>query len=569
MPSVLLRPYFLSLKNKLWRRTERSRAWAHDIMVGVICLAIIYSVYSGMNTFLNDVSSIPDYRLHIPKKLVSLSLFGAFFLLFFSNLIACLSFFYSARDLPLLLTTPVSFLRLYLARATVAMTNSSWVLALFTAPIILSYQHTLELPFSFIPITVATMLIFLFIPTALCSIVATFFVNFVPVHRVKEAIGVMSLFILFISFFFLQETTPIDITLTQPQQATSMLNAILTTEDPTPLWMPSRWAAEIINAAMDPTIPLPVHSAFMLLAMCAASLSLGYACFNAFFLRGWTLSLRGTRSGKVQGSKLFSKFAAFLFSFNPQFRAMFAKEMRMFFRDPAQSVQLILLLGLTFVYLFNFKGLQRIVIGSNEAYAWWKTILCIANVSLGGCVAAAIATRFVYPSVSLEGQAYWVVRSAPITIKRFLYNKFWIWFFPMSALSILLLVSGAWAIHVSPAAVFICAILGVAMSAGVVGLAVGIGSVYARFDWDSPTQVAASFGSLVFMVLAIVIVLVTLIPSALLIILTSIPGVVRTLSHSDYLMLLACGTFLVFFINLSTARWALSAGYQALRQREA
>jgi len=192
----------------------------------------------------------------------------------------------------------------------------------------------------------------------------------------------------------------------------------------------------------------------------------------------------------------------------------------------------------------------------------------IANIALGGCVVAALATRFVYPAISLEGQAYWIVRSAPMSIRQLLHDKFLIWILPVTLVSLGLLTAGALVIQVPPITVFLCAALAVALSVGIVGLAIGVGAVYATFDWETTAQLTANFGSLIFMMLSLGLVLVTIIPTSLLIMLNNIPGITEKLDRIDYLVAMCSASFLVFFINFATARWAMNVGAEALRRRE-
>ena len=38
---------------------------------------------------------------------------------------------------------------------------------------------------------------------------------------------------------------------------------------------------------------------------------------------------------------------------------------------------------------------------------------------------ATVAVRFVFPAVSAEGAAFWIIRTSPITLRDFLWSKFW------------------------------------------------------------------------------------------------------------------------------------------------
>jgi len=240
----------------------------------------------------------------------------------------------------------------------------------------------------------------------------------------------------------------------------------------------------------------------------------------------------------------------------------------MFIRDTSQWMQLVALLLLTFFYLYNFRALRLITDLGTETQAWWQAILGVSNIALASCIVAAISTRFVFPSVSTEGRAYVLIRSAPMSIEKLLWHKFLVWLPAIATVSVILLVSGAWASQAPPATVLLSAFLGLATSVGTVGLGIGVGAVYARFDWHSPTQVAASFGSLVYMLLSLCTTFVTLIPASFLIVLTCVPNFSSQFGSWEHRIAVGCSYFLVIFINGAAARGALLAGAQALRDRE-
>ena len=70
-----------------------------------------------------------------------------------------------------------------------------------------------------------------------------------------------------------------------------------------------------------------------------------------------------------------------------------------------------------------------------------------------------MCTRFVYPSISLEGTTYQILRSVPITLEEFLRYKFLTWFIPICILSLILFISGGMAIQADAFSIF--GILGV------------------------------------------------------------------------------------------------------------
>ncbi|MCB0358240.1 MAG: hypothetical protein KDD44_01340 [Bdellovibrionales bacterium] len=565
MPLTLLRPHLLAAKNRFSAKRDAGHSMVQDALIGSICVVMMAALYRTVHTFLLRIMSSGDFAAVLPDKIVGISFLGLFILLLLSNIIAGLSFFYGSRDMPLLLSLPVSNLELYVTRLVLATINSSWVMVVFGIPIIFAFRSALDLPWRFLGITALSLIPFLFIPAAFASVLITAVVNAAPVNRLREVLGVF-LVVAILGMFYVVQELQIG-TSGGPGQMDSLLTALAAISDPNPVWLPSDWISRIVIAEMHQA-PQSLTPALLLVVSALGLTSLGYLSFDWGFLRGWTRCLRGQRSARIHRSPLIAHLARRFLPLPAQFRAMALKEARMFFRDPAQCIQLLFLLLVTLVYLYNFRALREIAVGSVETHGWWQTILCIANIALGGCVVAAISTRFVFPTLSLEGQAYWIARCAPLTLHDLVLHKFWIWLWPICILALILLMAGAAAIDVTPAGVFLSGMIGIALSVGIVGLAVGVGATYATFDWDTPTQIAASFGSLVFMLLAITLVMITMIPAALLIVLSCVPGVVVRLRHVDYLTLIACSSFLALFVNFYTARWALRAGTESLRRLE-
>ena len=112
------------------------------------------------------------------------------------------------------------------------------------------------------------------------------------------------------------------------------------------------------------------------------------------------------------------------------------KDIKTFLRDTTQWSQLFLLLALIVVYLYNFKVLP--LDRSPMPAGTIRTIVSFANLALAGFVLSAISIRFAFPAVSLEGQAFWILQTTPISLRALLWSKFWLNFVPLLVLGELL-----------------------------------------------------------------------------------------------------------------------------------
>ena len=101
-----------------------------------------------------------------------------------------------------------------------------------------------------------------------------------------------------------------------------------------------------------------------------------------------------------------------------------AKDIRTFFRDTTQWSQLILLAVLVVIYIYNIKVLP---LWSGEQVGFFLiNVVAFLNLGLAGFVLAAIAARFLFPAISLEGRTLWLLKSSPLDLRSLLWSKYWV-----------------------------------------------------------------------------------------------------------------------------------------------
>ena len=183
-----------------------------------------------------------------------------------------------------------------------------------------------------------------------------------------------------------------------------------------------------------------------------------------------------------------------------QTRAVVRKDIKLFLRDTTQWTQLLLLGALVVVYLYNFRvlDLQKIPL----ATVYLQNLLSFLNMGLAGFVIAAVAIRFVFPAVSIEGKSFWLVRSAPISIRKLLWSKFWMYLVPLLVLSEILIVLSNGLLNVSGFMMGVSVVTMVFLTAGIVGLGIGLGAVYPRFSVENVAKIATGYGAILYMILA-------------------------------------------------------------------
>src|SRR5206468_602470 len=96
-------------------------------LFGLLFWAFIFVMLYRLLLFFRGVQEIGPL---LAGKLLGMILVGFFSILLLSNVITALSSFFLARDLDLLVSAPVDWLKLYLAKLAETLVHSSWMVVL-------------------------------------------------------------------------------------------------------------------------------------------------------------------------------------------------------------------------------------------------------------------------------------------------------------------------------------------------------------------------------------------------------------------------------------------------------
>ena len=187
--------------------------------------------------------------------------------------------------------------------------------------------------------------------------------------------------------------------------------------------------------------------------------------------------------------------------------------MRLFFRDNTQWSQLILLAVLLMIYIFNIKSLP-IHSGERVPFAL-VTIISFLNLGLAGFVLSAVAARFIFPGISLEGRQMWLLRSSPLDPAAMLWSKYWMGTLPLLVLAISITVLTNVLLQVSPFMMAVSLATIVLYTLAVSALALTFGVFYPQFGTENAAQIPTSFGGIVYMMTSLCLLAVVIMIEAL------------------------------------------------------
>ena len=437
--------------------------------------------------------NVPEIGTLLAAKLLGLVLVSFLGLLLLSNVITALSTFFLARDLDLLVGTPVDWLAVYGAKLTETLVNSSWMVMLMAFPIFTAYGIAYDGGWWYPFVALAAVIPFLVIPSAIGAALTLLLVNVFPARRTRDILSVITVLSaagVILAFRLLRPER-----LARPEGFRSLVDFLAILRTPTSPWLPSDWVQTGVLGWLryEPDM-LPFY---LLWSTAAAVVAVGAILHRALYSAGYSKSQEGsgraTPRGRIKSSALLQLLPATR-------RELVLKELKVFFRDTTQWSQLILLVVLVVVYVLNIRFLPL----RGEGITFFlANIVPFLNLVLAGFVLASIAARFIFPSVSLEGRTWWLLKASPLPMRDLLWAKFWVGTLPLLVLALAIVFTTDVLLQVSEFMTAVSIGTITLLTFAISGLAIGAGTLFPQFETENAAQIPTSFGGLIFMMTAV------------------------------------------------------------------
>ncbi|MBW3533860.1 MAG: hypothetical protein KY453_01370 [Gemmatimonadetes bacterium] len=459
--------------------------------VGLFFWALIFAVIFRMLLYFRGTQGIGDL---LAAKLLGLAFLTFFTLLLLSNIITALSTFFLADDLELLVAAPVDAVRVYGARLVETLVDSSWMVALLAVPLLAAYGVVYGGGPPFYLLAVATLAAFLVVPAVIGSAATLLLVNVFPARRTRDLLALVGLLTAAGVVALLRFVRPER--LMRPEEFRDLVDFMAVLRTPTSPWLPSEWASAALMSQLRGFFdPFP----FLLLCTTAAAfVVLGAWGHARWYQGGFTRAQEGAE--KKAGRRRSRFLEAALARATPSTRELVAKEVRLFFRDATQWSQLILLGVLVVVYVYNIKVLP-LYTGEQVSF-FLINVISFLNLGLAGFVVAAIAARFVFPAMSLEGRMMWLLRSSPLDVRALFWSKYWVGTLPLLLVALPLIVGTNLILSASPLVLALTTVTMIGITLALTAMALGFGALFPNFETENPAEIPTSFGGLMFMMAA-------------------------------------------------------------------
>ena len=393
-----------------------------EIATTLVFAAFAYGAYAAIKitiAFMLESVHLPVIFLH---SLLATGLFALFVMTAVGNSVTAFSAFFRSEELEYLFTLPLDAKKIFIFKFAENFFRSSTPMFLLGGSALLAYGTYFKLSIvEYLLIIFGIALPFVFMAAGLGTLILYIIVRISTLFSPKLIITTAILFTLIGSGSYFKSVHPV-------QQVQEIIKyypnfenhpAIAQAKVGEVTFVPSTWVASALFSIVDGNTASAFNNISVLILACIGLVIILYTVSGKGYYKLW-LDVQGKEwlIKKSNNSTQTNFLLNLKLPFTKRVEAFLKRDLLMFIRDPSQWGHMILFMVLLLIFIANMSGLNLYMRDPVR-----MTLLFIANYIFGGFFLVSLAVRFVFPLMSQEGQAFWMIKSAPLSMRFLLSYK--------------------------------------------------------------------------------------------------------------------------------------------------
>src|ERR1043165_5456705 len=355
---TLIRYRFVTIKNTIKGARKESR-----LKIAVVSFAGLLFWAGLFWSFMDSIRFVIDRTGQFSNKLVHLGL-SIFFMaltimLVFSNALISFSNLFKSNETAHLYSMPVRRETIFLYKLFESLLYSSWAVFALGFPLMLALGIQTQAKWPFYPLAALMTVPFVLFPAGMGALIGLLLTAFVPRYKGKIlAAGAAAVLCAGVWLAFSLYDPKLGLTNRGMDQ---MFQSVLGKVSFARHYMtPNYWMSEgLLRVAEGHVDGYRVCGIFMAAMFSSAlfSVSLGWFLAGSIYAPAYSMAHGMGGTPKRGRPSLIELFFAPLSAINPQAAALMVKDVKTFFRDPAQWAQVLIFFGILLIYNTNIQGL--------------------------------------------------------------------------------------------------------------------------------------------------------------------------------------------------------------------
>ncbi len=500
-------------------------------VLGASVVGYLMAAYWLFAWGLDYLHKFPLIGTLISQRVLFLIFGFLFVMLIFSNAIIGYASLFKNRETNWLLTLPIAQRDVYRWKFSESLVVSSWAFIFLCAPLMVAYGRVNDVPSMFYIEVLAAFLPFIIIPALAGSWGIVLLVHLRARGWVKKLLIALAGAAV---VYFVFTIKPVSDTEAAHAQDVLSFDTLLrhTRISMHPL-LPSAWLARSVLSWSEGFSRQGAFYFLLSLSNALMGLVVGFEVVGRVFYESWSavLSSRAERDQRKmlrQQEKI--RYASrgeiamrWIPFFSRPVKSLALKDVRLFWRDPAQWTQFMIFFGLLCIYVLNLRN-----VAFDFQNDFWATVISYLNLAASSLTLSTLTTRFVFPQFSLEGRRLWIIGLAPIGLRKVLLQKFGLSCVASMSVTVSLMISSSLMLHLPWSGVLFFAGAIATMSLTLCGLAVGLGALFPNLKEENPSKIVSGYGGTLCLIISFIYI-------SFFVALLAIPGLRRVMPITFFL----------------------------------
>jgi len=243
----LIRPKFWIIRNNFSRAARPDRY--KSLFFFSLSVLFIAGLLYGSMAFFQKLAAEEPFGMILVHKLVEFLFMTFLAVMVFSSIVTSLSAFFLDADLPLIVTAPITFGRLYVARFLQTLAMTGWMVVMFGLPVFIACGVVFDAPWFFYPWTLLVLCSFVILPVAVGSLLTIVLVRAFPARKLQDIFVILAVLLIVVLYFLFRFVRPEQ--LFNPDIFHGFAEYFATLKTPDSPLLPSTWGSLALLAPLD------------------------------------------------------------------------------------------------------------------------------------------------------------------------------------------------------------------------------------------------------------------------------------------------------------------------------
>lgn len=430
--------------------------------------------------------------LFLLHEFISMILFIFFMSVNLGNIIVSYSTLYKSNEVNFLLTKPVSPSKIFYLKFLDNFFYSSSTLLMVLLSMLAGYVVYFKINVLGFLLLLLNFFPFIFSAGSLGVIILLVIIRFANRFGMRKVFAALGVFYIIILALFFKINSPLSLVSSIMKRypfydRDTYLGEFL---PPIVKWLPNNWLSQSAYRIIKNDIPVLIGFTYLQIVLSLLLFSIALYLGHRWYFKTWLLNsiITSDQNANRKKSKPFFAFEK-ISILKSQTESIIKRDLLLFLREPSQVIHSLVLLFLIVIFVLSVSGMKFIGFGN----FYLQTIIYLSVFLFNLFFISTLSLRFIFPLISLEGLAYWKLKSAPVKVNSFIKNKL------IVLSSIILIISAGLSFFSNYKFGFLLTIFSLTVTlfaaAAIISINFGMGGIFSNYKEKNAIRLSSSQGA--------------------------------------------------------------------------